>query len=344
LIERTDRMALVYKGSPPNHTCCDQALRILPDGTWVVVFMTGGVREPEVDNHVVLCRSTDYGMTWGKPEVVLQYPDRGATLSEVMVLDGRLILMAQTHDGYFGQWRVWSLESADGGRTWSEPEPFSPCPRRSFVRNLYRASWGTWYLPMQSYPVVDDVDASPLRDGSHRLAENWVLRSDDEGQTWTPSERIGPMAGWAENNLVELSDGRLIMLVRGDGTGSLWRSESLDRGASWTPRVSTEIPNPGSKFRLFRLGDGRIALVHNPNPATRHPNSKPAAQCNRNPLALWISDDDMRTWGYQRDLVRFPGMLAYPDGVLDEDSGYIHLAFDYNRHDVIYWGAALPAP
>ena len=261
MIERRDRMALVYKGSPPNHTCCDQALRILPDGTWVVVFMTGGVREPEVDNHVVLCRSTDQGMTWGKPEVVLQYPDRGATLSEVMVLDGRLVLMAQTHDGYFGQWRVWSLESADGGRTWSEPEPFAPCPRRSFVRNLYRASWGTWYLPVQSYPVVDDVDASSLRDGSHRLAENWVLRSDDEGQTWTPSEHIGPMAGWAENNVVELSDGRLTMLVRGDATGCLWRSESLDRGSSWTPWASTEIPNPGSKIRLFRDGTRFLLII-----------------------------------------------------------------------------------
>jgi len=322
-----DRMALVYKGYPPNHTCCDQALRILPDGTWVVVFMTGGVREPELENHVVLCRSIDQGVTWGEPKVVLEYADRGATLSEVMVL---------------GQWRVWTLESYDGGRTWSEPAPFAACPRRAFVRNLYVASWGTWYLPMQEYPVVQDADSSPLRDGSHKLCENWVLRSEDAGVSWEASQRVGPLAGWAENNLVELTDGRLVMLVRGDGTGCLWRSDSADRGATWSPLARTEIPNPGSKFRLFCLSDGRIALLHNPNPATRHANSKPAAQCNRNPLSLWISDDDMRTWGYQRDLVRFPGMLAYPDGVLDEESGYIHFAFDYNRHDVIYWGAALP--
>ena len=37
-----DRTALIYKGLPPNHTCCDQALRILPNGEWIVVFMTGG--------------------------------------------------------------------------------------------------------------------------------------------------------------------------------------------------------------------------------------------------------------------------------------------------------------
>jgi hypothetical protein len=37
-------------------------------------------------------------------------------------------------------------------------------------------------------------------------------------------------------------------------------------------------------------------------------------------------------------------MLAYPDGVVDQDERYLHFAFDYNRHDVIYWGAELPKP
>jgi len=50
----------------------------------------------------------------------------------------------------------------------------------------------------------------------------------------------------------------------------------------------------------------------------------------------------MGTWGYRRELTDFPGMLAYPDGVVDGDEGAVHFAFDYNRHDVIYWGAALP--
>jgi len=35
-------------------------------------------------------------------------------------------------------------------------------------------------------------------------------------------------------------------------------------------------------------------------------------------------------------------MLAYPDGFVDEDAGFIHFVFDDNRHDVIDWGAKLP--
>ncbi len=85
-------------------------------------------------------------------------------------------------------------------------------------------------------------------------------------------------------------------------------------------------------------------LVHNPNAATSHPNSKPMAMLNRSPLALWVSDDDMETWGSRRVLTDFPGMLAYPDGQVDADERFVHFAFDYNRHDVIYWGARLPEP
>jgi hypothetical protein len=41
-----DRFAHVYKGSPPDHCVCDQALRQLPNGEFAIVFMTGGVPAP----------------------------------------------------------------------------------------------------------------------------------------------------------------------------------------------------------------------------------------------------------------------------------------------------------
>lgn len=337
-----DRKALVYKGDPPNCTCCDQALRILCNGEWIVVFMTGGSTEPAPENWVALCRSTDQGETWGPAETVLRRSDRGCTFTEVQIENGEIIVHVNVHAGFLDEWWNYTVRSRDNGRTWSEPALFEPLPRRALLRNIYKATWGDWIAPYQYYPPTGDPNASPLKDGSFEKVLIGTLVSRDRGQTWTDSNRLQSRC-WAEDNVVELRDGRLVMLNRADGTGCLWRSESTDRGRTWTGPCRTDIPNPGSKFRLFRLRDGRIAMIHNPNPQTTHPNSKHYAHCNRNPLALWISADDLQSWGYRRTLVDFPGMLAYPDGVLSDDERVIHFAFDYNRHDVIYYGACLPS-
>ncbi len=327
-----DKLTHVYKGSPPDHCVCDQALRRLPDGSWAIFFMTGGDHEPRKANYIAVCRSTDQGKTWRKKTKVLRYADRGCLLSEVIVHGCEIRIMAVTHGGYFEDWRNVVLTSRDNGKTWDEPVPFKPLPRRTFVRNLYVSTWGEWILPFQTYDTVPDAAVSPLKDGSHKRARNGVLISRDEGRTWTQSADVGPTAGWAENNVVELRDGRLVMLIRADGLGCLLRSESTDRGRTWSPTKRTDIPNPGSKFRLHRLSTGRIVLIHNAN-----------AKCGvRNPLALWASDDDMKTWCHKRVLVDFPGQLQYPDGFVDEQAGYVHFAFDYNRHDLIYVGAKLP--
>ena len=134
-------------------------------------------------------------------------------------------------------------------------------PRRTFLRNLYISSWGEWFLPFQTYDDAPDLAASPLKDGSMKRGYNGALISSDEGIAWSKSNSIGPTSGWAENNIVELSDGRMAMLIRADG-GCLLHSESTDRGRTWSPPENTQIPNPGSKFRLHRLTTGRIVLFH----------------------------------------------------------------------------------
>ena len=322
----------IYKGFPPDHCVCDQALRQFPNGDWGIIFMTGGDHEPRKENYIALCRSTDRGNTWGKPEKVLRYDDRACLLSEVIVHNEEVIIIAQTHQGYFDDWRVYTMTSNDNGKTWNEPIAFALMPKRAFIRNIYISTWGEWFLPFQTYDTMPDPSVSPLKDGSFMKARNGVLISNDEGKTWIKSSDIGPTPGWAENNVVELNDGRLIMLIRADGTGYLKRSESFDRGRSWSAPELTDIPNPGTKFRLHRLSNGRIVLIHNPN-----------LNCGvRNPLALWVSDDDMKTWFHKRILTDFPGQLQYPDGFVDEDEGYVHFAFDYNRHDLIYVCAKLP--
>ena len=327
-----DRLVHVYKGVPGDHCVCDQALRILPSGQWIIVFMTGGDHEPRRENYIALVRSDDEGTTWSKTETVLRQEDRGCLLSEVTVQNGVITVYGHDHEGFFEDWRCFTIQSTDEGRCWGEPVSFDPMPRRTFVRNLYISTWGTWYLPFQTYDVSDDPGPSHLKDGSFNRGMNGVLISEDDGASWSKSELIGPQRGWNENNVVESRDGRLMMLCRADGTGRLSYSESSDKGLMWSAWSDTDIPNPGTKFRLHRLSGGRIVLVHNPS---RMPGA-------RNPLALWVSDDDMLTWSYRRTITDFSGQLSYPDGVVSANEQFVHFAFDYNRHDLIAVSSSLP--
>lgn len=326
-----DRYALVHKGTCPDAMVCDTVLRVLPDGQFVALYMTGGHTEPSPGNYVALCRSDDQGATWSKPETVMRFPDRGCCLTEVHAEDGVLIAHVQIHRGRFDDWHNVTITSRDGGHGWSRPEPFAGLPARGFVRNTHHATWGEWFAPFCHYPAGADPAAAVWDDGSFRNAQVGVLISSDRGRSWARSATVFG-EGWAEATVAELSDGVLVMLIRRDGTGCLWRTDSRDRGRTWSDPVPSGIPNPGTKARLWRLADGRIALVHNPN----------AKLNDRHPLSLWISDDDMRSWGHRRDFCTFPGRLSYPDGVVSADGTRIDLVFDYNRHDLIYWGVALP--
>ena len=108
-----DRCVHVYKGSPPNHCVCDQALRQLPNGAWGIIFMTGGTHEPELENHIVMCRSTDQGATWSPPETVLCFNDRACLLSEVIVHGEEIRIIGESHLGRFEDWQIFVLTSKD---------------------------------------------------------------------------------------------------------------------------------------------------------------------------------------------------------------------------------------
>ena len=127
--------------------------------------------------------------------------------------------------------------------------------------------------------------------------------------------------GLLEPTCVRLKDGRVVMLMRAEWGGSLWRAESKDNGRTWTEAWETGIPNPSSKAHLVRLPHGRIALLHN---AT----GQRGVWGRRDPLSIWISDDEMKSWAIQEDVLH-GGMLAYPNGmVLD---GRLVFAYDRNR-------------
>ena len=86
-----------------------------------------------------------------------------------------------------------------------------------------------------------------------------------------------------ENNIVELENGDLIMLMRAERSGFLYKSISHDGGYTWSEAEKTDIPNPNSKITLIRQ-ENKILLFHNPNS-----NYQGVIFDMRKPLSLWIS-------------------------------------------------------
>jgi len=345
-----DKTDVPYDGLHPNSLVCDTTLRELPDKSWILFMLAGGEKEPSSENYTGVTRSADRGKTWTPlRQVDVGFPREGRTIAqgptELMVLGKRCTLYFSTHssDSWSHDWKSWVMHSNDLCNTWTKPEPLAGrLGDRTFIRNHTVTRDGRILLPFQHY-IGPEAEAS--RDPQDRVLtnpRNGVLISSDGGKTWSEHGNIRLTVddryfGWAENNIVELSDNRIAMIIRADKLGGvLYYAESTDGGLTWPEFArKTDIPNPGSKATLYSLGGGAIGLLHNPNPA------------HRSPLSLWISFDDMKTWPYKRTLVPessdgAKGRLNYPDGFVSRDRRWLHFAYDDNRHRAVYYGARLP--
>ena len=166
-------------------------------------------------------------------------------------------------------------------------------------------------------------------DNKHRL---YVLRSDDDGRTWaestveSPPEHVvaPPHQGvrWqnqgCEPTVVELSDGRLWMLIR-TSTDFHWESTSDDGGETWSPVRPSRFHGTLTMPTLHRLRDGRVlALWCNTVPLPEIAHTEPYLfpwECNglsedvftnRDAFHAAISDDDGKTWHGFREVLLNP--------------------------------------
>jgi len=328
----------IFQADDRWHYGREPVLRRMPDGSWVCLIYSGGKREPARENCVLITRSGDDGRIWSEPQVLFAHGERCVWATELFTGLDQPAIFVQTfiYDTYYFEIKTFCSSSPDSGRSWSEPCSVHGVCGNASVRKGITLSDGTLLLPVYWMEMLQGFNwdrhlAQAAQ--SHTpvfLTEKvkcqfccgvWLSR--DGGRTWSQHGSVTlPFGkycwgGW-EPNVVELGSGRLVMLMRADGSGCLWRSDSDDRGRTWSPPYPTAIANPGSKFDLLNL-QGRIVLLHNPDPQVRHS------------LALWVSKDDMQTWSIKRELSRSrqPGRwICYPHACPDDARQTLYVASD----------------
>jgi predicted neuraminidase len=114
--------------------------------------------------------------------------------------------------------------------------------------------------------------------------------SDDDGATWYASK---PLLGFGaiQPALLCRDNGELVAFMRENGILRRIRiSTSKDEGLTWGPVTATDLPNPGSGLDGVRLANGQWLLVYNDTTN------------GRNSLVVSISDDEGKTWKWNRHL------------------------------------------
>ncbi len=201
----------------------------------------------------------------------------------------------------------------------NEAEDFLAAMRRHATDLLYRRlGWMT-----RAHPFVLDgrrLIVPLYHDG---FSFSLMAITDDWGQTWhTSTPLIG--AGNIQPSIVQRREGSLYTLMRDNGPPPhrLARSESRDRGETWSPVTDSDLPNPGSGAEIIGLRHGHWALISNDTEQGRHS------------LAVQISDDEGRSWKWKRHLEYDPpgpeaGSYHYPS-IIQARDGTLHASYSFH--------------
>ena len=130
-------------------------------------------------------------------------------------------------------------------------------------------------------------------------ADLFAYYSDDNGQTWTSSAKVPNETDIVtqEPGLIEMNDGRIMMYIRANG-GFQQLSYSSDRGQTWSPIETSNIPSPLSPATIEKVpGTDDWLLVWNNNDG-----SDPALKGKRTPITAAISPDEGKTWNYVKNI------------------------------------------
>jgi Neuraminidase (sialidase) len=274
---------------------------------FVYTRFTGGAAD-DSPAELVAIYSGDRGKTWSlrwEPVVSGEGKQNVMSVSLLRLPEGEIAMFYLRKNGPEDCIPMMRI-STDEGRHWGES---TPCVSSAgyYVLNNHRA------VLLKSGRIVLPL-ACHAKDGAKRGPRGSFVcaYSDNGGRSWrkSASELEGvptSRSGLQEPAVVELKDGRLMMLARTD-QGCQYRSFSKDGGATWSAPEESNIRSPLSPVAIDRIpSTGDLILVWND-----HENVDEAHRARRTPFTVAVSQDEGKTWIHKKTLDDDPdGWFCY---------------------------------
>ena len=283
--------------------------------------------------------SKDNGHTWKEQgpitKTVPGIPNAGSML--LSTRDGALVLVYMDMSTINPAWDrvrgeplpgmkldIWSIRSLDDGRTWRDKQQ---------LLNGYCGALMNIIETRDGHIVVPACETFP----NPGRSVTFTYVSADRGRTWKKSNFIdlggqGDHDGACEASVVELSDGRIFMLMR-TCYDQFWRAISQDHGQTWLDIAPSGIDASSAPSNMLRLASGRIILFwnrlysegkHNA-PRRWKPYAHRPASWHRTELSMAYTDDDARTWSKPVVIGRDQGMGLSYTSIFENKPGEVWL-------------------
>lgn len=295
------------------------AILCLGDGSLLATCDRRKYNEADLpeDIDIVSRRSLDGGRTWSEPVTIAEGTGRKQGFGDaalVQCANGDVVCVFVGGNGLWASTesdpqRSYVCRSTDGGRTWSQPEDITSqlwgsqatnATCRNYKGSFFGSGNGLRLTRGDKAGRIMFAAAMVRRTGNNIL-DNFIVYSDDNGHTWSVSDRA--YSGGDEAKLMELVDGSILISVRQSGARGYNRSS--DCGQTWgTQGRWQELTANACNGDLLRVaatdrGDSCNLLLH----------SLPYSMRREN-VSLFASHDEGQSWQHAMTLFEGPSVYS----------------------------------